>query len=232
MNRRVIRSSSAPTLTLALTVVLAAGAASAVPVSRQTPAPATAPAADDLGSVTANFRKASLRESLRKETLTTSRSSGFSHVTESQSVSKGKTTVEVEIALPTGGEAPSAETAVGVAASAFRWEGKLGDDPKFAPGQAPGSRIKYGSATVRWSADRAMLKVEQETDEANAAVAGGATKGMNGKFEGDVTLAARFGAAVARTQVPYRAEAKRRVAGSEERYGEVVTVDVKGEGKN
>jgi hypothetical protein len=185
--------------------------ASAAPQQTSQTAPPGA-SADPLPAPNTTFRRFSLRESLRKETLTKHSSAGFSSVTESQSVSKGKTTLEFELPRESVG-AVSAETELSVqVGSGVRWAGKLGDDPKFAPGrpeakidifwegQNTGSRIRRGTATVKWEKDVVRVRFEREAGNSRA-------------------------------NVPFQATVKRRTAGNDTVYGEAVTADVKGEFK-
>ena len=219
--------------------------ASAAPQQASQTAPPGASAAP-LPAPNTTFRRFSLRESLRKETLTKHSSEGFSRVTESQSVAKGKTTLEFELPRESVGEVnPATELSVQVG-SGVRWVGKLGDDPKFAAsrpetkidifweGQNTGSRIRRGSVTVKWEKDVVRVKFEREAGNSSTAAAETAINSVSGsgdKVDGEVAVWLRLGGAVARANVPFQATVKRRTAGNDTVYGEAVTADVKGEFK-
>lgn len=186
--------------------------------------------------------KVGFSESLRKESLTTHESSGFSSSTESRSVSVSKWNMKIEVPLSKADyDSIGPTTEFALKFGAFSMNGTLDDDTAYRAGdkkaqitvrvknESSNSYTTLAAAKLQWTADKLTVNVESKANWASPLVASDFTGSLKGGIEGESPAVIRFGSRVAEGVVPFKGKLNRKTAGNDSVFGEVVTIDLKGD---
>lgn len=175
--------------------------------------------------------KFSVSESIRHESLTVR---DFNS-SETRSVTVGKMTFHAEVPMQIDGNLDPS-TPVTVKVGDFSFTGTLKDDVKYQVGRnqarlsqregAPGSAIRTvnGTVNLKWSKDKLTVDVESKSGLA----AGKYVENVEGEQKGEVAALIELGGQKIEANVPFAAKIRRKTAGNESQFGQVVTIDLKG----
>lgn len=184
-----------------------------------------------LGATVKVEPKFSVSESIRHESLTTR---DFNS-SETQSITVGKMTFHAEVPLHIDGNFDPS-TPVTVKVGDFSFSGTLKDDVKYQPGRnqarlsqregAPNSAVRTvnGTVNLKWTKDKLTVDVESKSGLA----AGKYVENVAGDQKGEVNAVVELGGQRVEANIPFAAKIRRKTAGNENQFGQVVTIDLKG----
>jgi hypothetical protein len=184
-----------------------------------------------LGAVFKVEPKFSVSESVRHESLTVR---DFNR-SETRSVTVGKMTFHAEVPMQIDANLDPA-TPVTIKVGDFNFTGTLKEDVKYQPGRnqarlsqredTPGSTIRSinGTVNLKWTKDKLTVDVESKSGLA----AGKYVENVAGEQKGEVAALIEIGGQKVEANVPFAAKIRRKTAGDESQFGQVVTIDLKG----
>ena len=183
-----------------------------------------------------SFPKIQFTESLRQESLTTHEESGFSSSTETRTASKGKLKLTAEWPIPL--QSPDPKTVFRIQVGNFEFEQPLSADPNYRPGSTRANLVQttpngktqiiVATANLQWEKDKLTAKIEATIPDTKAIAAPDFTSHLAGTIDAQTNATIRFGDQSTELSIPIKVKIRRKTAGNDERYGEVVTVDLKG----
>ena len=181
--------------------------------------------------------KIQFTESLRQESLTTHEENGFSSSTDTRSVSKGKLKLTAEWPIPVL-ESPDPKTVFRIQIGNFEFEQPLSADPNYRPGNTRAklvqttpngkTQIIVATANLQWDKNKLTAKIQATIPDTKAIAAPDFTSALAGTVDAQTKATIRFGNQSSELSIPITVKIRRKTAGNDERYGEVVTVDLKG----
>jgi hypothetical protein len=180
--------------------------------------------------------KIEFTETLRHESLTTHEESGFSSSTETRTASKGKLKLTAEWPI-SNLESLDPKTVFRIRVGNFEFDQPLSTDPNYRPGNTRAkliqttpngkSQIVVATANLHWDKNTLTAKIEATIPDIKAIAAQDFTTHLAGTIGAQTKAAIRFGDQAAEMSLPMTVKVRRKTAGNDERYGEVVTVELK-----
>jgi hypothetical protein len=181
--------------------------------------------------------KLQFTETLRRESLTTHEETGFSSSTDTRSVSKGKLKLTAEWPIPNL-ESLDPKTVFRIQVGNFEFEQPLSTDANYRPGNTRAklvqttpngkTQIIVATANLQWDKNKLTAKIEAALPDTKPIAAPDFTSALAGTVDAQTKATIRFGNQSTELSIPIRVKVRRKTAGNDERYGEVVTVDLKG----
>ena len=179
--------------------------------------------------------KIQFTETLRQESLTTHEENGFSSSTETRTASKGKLKLTAEWPIPLDLADP--KTVFRIQVGNFEFEQPLSTDPNYRPGNTRAkliqttpngkSQIVVATANLQWDKNKLTAKIEATIPDTKPIAAPDFTSALAGTVDAQTKATIRFGNQSTELSIPIKVKVRRKTAGNDERYGEVVTLDLK-----
>jgi len=183
-----------------------------------------------------SFPKIQFTESLRQESFTTHEESGFSSSTETRTASKGKLKLTAEWPIPL--ELADPKTVFRIQVGSFEFEQPLSADPNYHSGNTRAklvqttpngkTQIIVATANLQWDKNKLTAKIEATIPDTKAIAAPDFTSALAGTVDAQTKATIRFGNQSSEISIPITVKIRRKTTGNDERYGEVVTVDLSG----
>jgi hypothetical protein len=186
----------------------------------------------------ASEAKIQFSESLRQESLTTHEESGFSSSTDIRSVSKGKLKLAAEWPIADIGS-PDPKTIFRIQVGGFVFEQPLGSDPAYRLGNTRAKLVQttpngntqviVATANIQWAKNKLIAKIDATIPDTKPIAAADYTSTLAGTIDAQTKATLRFSNQTTAILIPIKVKVRRKTAGNDDRYFEVLTVNLSGE---